>query len=99
MSVIFGLFALHGAVAPVVLFMQQRVVQVVGLCGACHLHGEAFPSLGSGTVLSLGVSQHVSGDMFGEVLPGTLAVSRRGQVGFVVGRSGLRVASADQIEA
>lgn len=44
-AVILGLFALHGAVAPVVVLVQQRVVQVVGLRGTRDLHGETFPSL------------------------------------------------------
>lgn len=46
-SVIVGLLVVFGAVVPVVVVMQQRAVQVVGLCGTCNLHGEAFTPLGT----------------------------------------------------
>lgn len=68
-SVVFGLFALHGAVAPVVVLVQQGVVQVVGLGGSGNLHLEALATLRTGGILSLAMSQHVGRNVLGQVLP------------------------------
>lgn len=96
-SVVLGLLGLHGAVAPVVVFVQQRFIQVVGLGGARDLHGETFAPLGNAGVFSLCVSQHVSRNVLGQVLAGTLIVARWRHLRLVVGGSRFSMASTDEV--